>query len=377
VRAPIRILHEWSGLLAGLLLALLGVTGSILVYRTDIEAWQTRQWRQVQPVGVPRALDDLVAVALATAPRREFSKLVLPAASGETLQVYLQKPRPRTLKEADLHVVFVDPYRGVVLGTRALQAGWLYGLQDFHYALFAEGPGLRVNGVAAAVLLALALSGPVLWWPGWQRRREAFRVRRRPATAHWRDLHATIGVAAMLVLAILAVTAFYYAYRDTATAAVTLVSGNGAVLPPSAVADGAPLTIASWVAAARAAEPRATFHELRLPRRKGGTVSISFRLPDDETLGPHRLFVDPASARVLRVDRFDALPLGARVIGSMGPWHFGSFGGRATQAIWCGVGLVPAFLFGSGVWTWWRRRSQRRASTPVRGYGIAGTSRGG
>ncbi len=355
MRRALHSLHRWAGVLLGLMIAALGISGSVLVYRADIERWQTRAWRAVEPIGTPRPLDDAVALALARFPDRELAKIVLPSAADETVQVFVQTPRPRTLKEADLHIAYVDPYRGTVVATRAAAQGWLYRLQDFHYALFAEQPGLRVNGAFAGVLLVLAFSGPVLWWPGWRRLGGAFRVRARPPKAFWRDLHALTGVLASVMLLVTAATGLYFAYRSTATAAITLLTGNGAVVPPTAPGAGAPAPVEDWLQAVRRGVPGAAVDELRPPRRAGGAASISFRLPGDHVIGRHRAFVDPGSADLLRVDRFEELPTTARIVGNMGPWHFGSFGGRLSQALWCVAGLASALLFGSGAWLWARR----------------------
>lgn len=352
-------LHKWGGLTVGLLVVLLGLSGSALVYRADFERWETRAWRTVDPAGARLALDRIAALATAAAPRKVVTRIVLTGDDRSSVEVVLQDPGARNLKQARLLSVFVDPYTGSVLGTQSRDSGWIWLLQDFHYALFAGNPGLKVNGFGAVALLALAVSGPVLWWPGWKQRRLAFRVRSRPLSARWRDIHALAGVAACALLAILSVTALYYAFRSTATAVVALASGTSGVAPPTVDAGPAmsrPATLDSLVAAARAAVPDARLDELRPARRPGSAASISFRLPGDVIVARHRMFIDPMSARVLRIDRFESLPSGARVLASMQPLHFGTIGGRVTQALWFIAGIVPAMLFGSGLWLWLRRR---------------------
>ena len=216
----------------GLLIALLGLSGGALVFRADIERWQLRGWLEVGPDASRLSLDRVIAIGAAQIPEKEVVRVVLPHALTDSVEVVLQKRHPRNLKDADLVSVFVDPNRGTVLGQRTRAAGWLWKLQDFHYALFFGDPGLKINGVAAGISLLLAISGPLLWWPGWRRRQDAFRVRRRPNIALWRDLHALSGVVACVALALISVTALYYAYRTTATAAIALASGTSGVAPP-------------------------------------------------------------------------------------------------------------------------------------------------
>ena len=359
-RAVLHYMHTWGGLTLGFLIVLLGLSGSALVFRADIEQWQMREWLRVRPTDNRLSLDRIIAIGAAQIPQKEVVRVVLAHSPADSVEVVLQKRRPRNLKDADLVSVFVDPYRGTVLGQRARASGWLWKLQDFHYALFAGDPGLKVNGIGAAILLLLAVSGPLLWWPGWRQRQYAFRIRAKPNNAMWRDLHALSGVVACMALALISSTALYYAYRTTATAAIALASGTSGVLPPSVRTNAGSPVIAGTdvlIAAARQAVPSALLDELR-PSRGLHTAPavVSFRMPGDAVIGRHRMFLDPASAAVMRIDRYETLPAGARLLANMAPWHYGSFGGRLTQWLWFVAGLLPAGLFASGLWLWLRRR---------------------
>jgi uncharacterized iron-regulated membrane protein len=358
-------LHLWSGLAAGVLLVLLGLTGSVLVFRPELEQYITRDWRQVEPAEARLPVDRWIELALQAVPGKVLTRVVLPGNDSDAPIVVVQTAGARNLEEAALVQVFVDPYRGVVLGVRDASSGFVDALQDFHYALFAGEPGLKFNGVLAATLLLLALSGPVLWWPGWRNRRLALHVHRRPAFMKWRDLHALSGLALAAVLALIAFTGLYYAYRSTATALIIAATGDAAAPPPRVApsTDGEPAVarpLQQLWDAARDAEPAARFDELRPGRPPTGAASLSFRDPGDSVVGRNRLFVDPYSAQVLRVDRVRHQPTGSRLAANMGPWHFGSWGGRLTQWLWFVAGFAPAFLFATGAWMWWRRSVRPR-----------------
>jgi uncharacterized iron-regulated membrane protein len=205
-------------------------------------------------------------------------------------------------------------------------------------------------------------------------------VRGAPAAATWRDLHAVSGVFLSLVFALITLTGLYFAFRGTATAVLTLASGAASVSPPQIRRPSAPpggaaavgvvadtrsrgpvlAPLDALVAAARSVEPEASFDELRPARTPERPASLSFRLPGDVVMGRHRMFFDPVTAEVVRVDRHDSLDRGGRLFANMAPWHYGSFGGRATQWLWFIAGLAPALLFGSGSWLWWRKRRRSR-----------------
>ncbi|MEY3975769.1 MAG: hypothetical protein RLZZ33_824 [Pseudomonadota bacterium] len=368
-------IHVWVGLVAGLHIVLLGLSGSALVFRADIERWQVSNWLTVQLRDERFSLDEAVAHALREYPARELSKVLVPATAHESIEVVLQLRNPPTLKAADLISVYVDPYSLRILGERRRAAGIMWYLQDFHYALLAGELGLKINGIAALALLALALSGPVLWWPGSGRWRSALNIRRQPAAARWRDIHGASGIISWLAIMLITLTGLYFAFRGTATAVLTLASGAASVTPPAVLyhpatesSRDAPLTFAPlsvMLQNAREAEPTARFDELRPARTLQRPASLSFRLPGDNVPGRHRMFLDPTTGTVLRVDRFDSLDAGGRLFASMVPWHFGSFGGRLTQWLWFLVGLIPAMLLGSGLWLWLRKRHSGLVNSPA------------
>ena len=45
-------------------------------------------------------------------------------------------------------------------------------------------------------------------------------------------------------------------------------------------------------------------------------------------------------------------------------WHFGRFGGLGIRILWVALGLLPAILFCTGFWVWWKRI---RSGQPARG----------
>ncbi len=350
-------MHRWVGLVIGLLLVLVGISGSALVYRADIERWQTAPYRNVEPLDEVRSIDDWVVAARAFAPRKVLARITFPADERDAAQVFVRLAGARNLKQSELEVVYVDPYRAVALGSKQANSGLMWWLQDFHYALFSGEPGLKFNGLGAAALVLLALSGPVLWWPGWKRRAAALRVRSRPVAAKWRDLHAVSGVFLCLALLLIGVTGVYYAFRSTSAAVVMLSTGNAARAVPQSPpqAGTSMLSLQNLLTRAQALQPQAHFDELRPARAPGGAASLTFRDRGERVFARHRLFLDPQSGALLRLDHYDQLTASERLMANMQPWHFGYFAGRWSQWLWVLAGLLPAFLFGSGMWLWLRK----------------------
>ena len=67
-------LHKYAGLIVGLLLALTGVTGSLLVFHDTLDEWLTPQLR-TQPAADPASLSAVLAAAEAALPGKAARRL--------------------------------------------------------------------------------------------------------------------------------------------------------------------------------------------------------------------------------------------------------------------------------------------------------------
>ena len=109
-------------------------------------------------------------------------------------------------------------------------------------------------------------------------------------------------------------------------------------------------------AVARQTLPDAELSILTFPASRNAAFTVRKRLPGDwSRLGNQYLYIDRFRGEVLRVDRFDQLPAGARLVQSMAPLHYGSFGGHWTCVLWIFMGLIPGVLAISGFLMWWNR----------------------
>ena len=192
-------LHSWAGGLIGLLLALLGLSGTILV-------WED-QW-----IALPHSNEAIVQDAAA------LSRIV--DAAGSDLSRITFAEEGMSLH----HLVFRDgsgayvSQNGVVVDRWQSQWErpelWLF---DFHHHLFAGDAGEWATGIAGIIGLLFLVTGVILWW----RSRRAFRPRLLPRSwapgpivAHHRD----IGVVASPFLLVSLVTGIMMLFLPLRTA---------------------------------------------------------------------------------------------------------------------------------------------------------------
>ncbi|WP_232493080.1 PepSY-associated TM helix domain-containing protein [Novosphingobium kaempferiae] len=344
-------LHRWSGGLVGLLLALVGLTGAILVHR---DAW----------VMLPHAGDTQVQETQALA-----------ATTVALMADPTRQPQSITFANAGFGLDRLT-YKGGA-GAYVTQAGepvlewssqWArpeLWLSDFHQHLFAGEAGETVIGVTGLCGVFFVVSGTILWW----RTRRTFEFRLRPArmtrpsiVRHHRDL----GIVVAPVLALSLVTGTVLVFRPLAS--VILGPGapaeiDGALKPPAAavVQLSDDLDWEAMIRTARLRFPDAEVRSLSLPRAGSGLITLRMRGPE-EWLPNGRTTVWFAADTGRMVAVRDAVELPARVMAynALYPLHAGKVGGLMFRLVMTLSGLGLAMLGTLAVWSFWFKRPRAR-----------------
>lgn len=377
MRKLFTLAHRWVGLLAGLVLALLGLTGSLMVWQASLDAALNPGWFRA-PASACAAPATPVATTLALlaahAPRARAQTVVAPREPGAAYQVW--EARQAETGRRTEH--FIDPACGRYLGSRERGAVRLDAahavplLYELHSHLLAGETGHVIAGITALLFTGLTLTGLWLSWPrttgprlkAWA---QALKVRwQGPPARRWYELHRASGLWLLPVALVVSITGAALVFpnptRDGVAAVLPLqrlAKLQAAAVPATA---GAALGPDAWVAAAQREFPAARWSRLTLPAK--GPVEVRLLQPGElrESTGYTRVRLD-RQGRVL--ERYDPLaaPAGNQVVDSLFPLHSGEALGGAARLLWTVFGLLPATLLGTGAWLWWRRR-QRRALQP-------------
>lgn len=365
-RTVVRALHRWPSFVVGVVAMAVGLSGSILTFREEIERALYEPRVEAGPGTVPLAL--AMARATVIEPTRRVSVIVLPQEPGRPLQFVLQKRGARTLKEADQWVVYASPQDGGVLSWRRREGSVVARLRDLHFALFAGVTGLLVNGWVALVLTLISISGVVLWIQTAVKGR-LLAINR---SGSWKrtlwDLHRVGGLLFAALLVTAALSGAYYSFRETVTR--LLVSAAGPLPPRStpvvlAAPGSRPLDLDAIAMHARAALPDARLAVLRPPSQPGQAWAATLHRQGDHgestDSGP-TAFLNPHTGAVLRIDDRLAMRGSGRVLKTMEPLHYGKLFGLPGRLVWFLVGLTPGLLFISGL-LMWRNRTRGARST--------------
>lgn len=362
--------HMWVGLVLGLLLALLGLSGSILVY-DDAIAELLAPAPRAAATGTPLSLDRMADAARGVAGRGALL-ITLPRETGEAVSVRVTQARPRDGgarpaegPRAPATQVFIDPVSGAVLGTRKAQLPPLLMFAHQLHGNFLIGgrEGRQFVGWLGLAMLVLGATGLVLWWPKRGQWKYAFFVRRTAKGLRFhRELHAATGIWIFLVFMAVSFSGVAIAFPES----VGMVTGGAPAPLPFNLREGPAVTPLAGAAAigpaaavslAQQALPNALPTGIALPARRDQAVIVSML-----TYGAigASVYVDPWRARVMAVR-----DPSANFIAWQRPLHQGMGFGAIWRALVFLSGLVPALFVVTGVTMWVKKRRQRISMSAV------------
>lgn len=212
--------HLWTGILCGLYIVMLSITGSILVYRVELDrVFRTPPVRFIEG-----------AAALSRDQLKESAEKAYPGWTvtrvGErigrrnaAIEIWVERG---TAKKERLF----NPYTGEDVGDAVTQGElgvmWLARLHD---ELLFDRIGKYANGVGSIAVTLLVLTGAFVWWPGVARWRRSLGVSLR---AGWKkinwDLHSAMGFWLFLFMLVWGLSGIYLGLPEPFAAFVDAIS---------------------------------------------------------------------------------------------------------------------------------------------------------
>jgi uncharacterized iron-regulated membrane protein len=309
VRLSVRRLHLWTGLVAGPLLLVLGLSGGVLVFGSELDDALAGGTPVVSGTGPMASLDAIAAAARTPSPGARLRALRLPEAPDRPARVQI------TAGREELEVL-VDPRTVRVLRARAHQRSARAVVHSLHARLHAGRAGAVAVGLLGLALVGQSLMG--LWlsrpWARAGRGGRAF------------ELHRVLGVASLALNLLVAGSGV-----ALAAAAARTPPGTAGASPPAA---GPPPGLDAAAARAREASPGARVVGVVVDAR--GAIRVE--------MAPAGAYL-VASGRAVAVDADEG---GSRIWTLVQRLHYGDFGGWLSRALWALLGLVVSALAVTG-----------------------------
>lgn len=336
------LLHRWIGGLIGLVLAVLGFSGALLVHK---DAW----------VLLPHASDAQVQETTAIAATVE-KIMADPATRPEMITFAGQNFGLNRLRYPDGSGAYTDQAGNLVTRWSSQWERPELWLFDLHHHLFAGDAGETAIGIAAVAGLFFVISGIILW----TRTRKTFefrllpkRVSRSAILRHHRDL----GVVAAPLLMLALLTGSILVFRPMAA----LILGPAApaqidasLKPPSHphVSLAARHDWRALIVEARAHFPDADIRSLSLPRQGSGLITLRMKGPDEWLPnGRTTLWFAADDGRLVKARDASRLPQVVKIYNMLYPLHAAKVGGLSYRLVMTFAGLALALLGTFTVWS--------------------------
>lgn len=367
-------LHWFFGITAGLVLALMGITGAAYSFQDEIlrALNPTVLTVQKQPAGVlPPA--ELVRKLEATE-GKAVSMLWVESESSNAARVFFTPPPG----ERRGQMRYFDPYTGDYLGDAVGQD--FFGLMlQLHRFLAMGDTGRQITGACTLILIFFCLSGLYLRWP---RQVASWRAwltldwRKKGRSFNW-DLHSVFGTWCLLFYLLAALTGLSWSYEWYNKGLTRLLSDapQNERVRNRGPAPAGPAPIANyeaiWSSIYSTAGPGLSAYNIRMPPVAGQPATVYYLLqssPHDRAL--NQINLDPATGVVKSVERYGDKSLKAQLLTSIYALHVGSYFGLVGRIILTVTALCMPLFFITG-WLLYldRRRKKRQVRDARKGLG--------
>lgn len=378
-------LHGWSGVLLGLLLYAVILTGTLAVFADEIGDWSS-PLEQSPENAFPAGLGARLGTLATTVDPQYHEELSLFPRAGGAIQAFFHhhiqppgrsQPEPFgvqfTLHPQTLAVLERQQGFGEEISAHDRRNALADFLVELHVSLHIPPPwGFLLTGILGLAMLVAAVSGLLLHR---HLLKELFTIRRwRESLLERRDTHVIAATWNLPFAFVLAFTGSFFSFTSSVgIPAMAMVAFGGdqqklieTIIGTPPAEQLAPAPLGDLDAMLRDARQRAgaepAFVSIAHYGRADAQVTVFTRAADGE-LGSHNLVYEGRSGRFLQEKPGLGLvpSLGGTLADLMGPLHFGNFGGWLSKAGWFALGFASAYVTLSGLLLWTTRRADAPA----------------
>lgn len=348
-------LHSWLGLVSGIFLMLLGISGSALVFLKEIDHMINADLLQVLPDGKPLSLDTIYRKIGNDHPNLAGIAWLNPDAATDEAYEFRLYQNDGKISTYDLGMISINPYSGKVLregNLKDLHPSIMYWILQFHWSFQLGIPGMLLATIFGISMLLSSITGLIIY------RKYVWKVllfKVKIKTNNWRtissSLHRIVGVWALAFNVIIFFTGFW----------MNKFSLNAEYWKKQTVSSPAnTLSLQSMdqmLITAKRSMPDLILKKVYLPTQPGKNFQASGTVKGQSAVfDVNAVSIDPSTGVVITVERLTEKGIFDKVEATFFPLHVGNFGGFPIKLLYVIIGLLPGLLSITGALLWWRSR---------------------
>lgn len=346
--------HSWAALIAMLPLFIVSVTGSILVFKVEIDTWLRPHHMSVGTSEKAQrvSIDRMIASVESTFNDYEIAGWEIFNDRQRTDAAYLIKHNTH-----DWYKVYLNQYQGDILSEPKPMDYYLTDwLLDLHYKFLLDTNGMFIGAIISLMMLFLCISGMIIYRKFWQ---SLFQLRFNQARRIlFSDIHKFIGINSSVVLIVLAFTGAYWNILMVAHEIDDHVI-NEPYMIDGPLYDNQVVSVQSILERTSHDLPQFVPTYLLIPYEPDLDFRVFGYVPNSGVLASEYssvLTYDKQNGGLVSSLDIREANLGAVIDDSFRKLHFGYFAGLTSKIIWCVIGLSPIWLALTGLYLYLFKR---------------------
>lgn len=337
--------HSYLGLIAGVFLIIIGLTGAVLAFNEDIDE---AIFKPYQVEGYPNSLALDKAIETVQNHFPEWEARIVHFKKGESILFNLRLPDARRF-------VFVHPETGQVIAHIDANTTITKWILKLHYSFYAGVVG-RIWVLIVGILFFLSLITGVILYRKVIIKTLLFQVKiKRGHTRNFYSAwHRYVGVWALLLNLVLVITGVFLAYK---------VAKGGLETPKMPEFVKLNLSVEESLNKIKSAYPGFTPTYIRLPKQASSAITVNGVFNTDPFYYSqyfNKFLIDNKTGEIKSVTKVSEAGLLTRLDSMISPLHFGQYGGLVIKLLYCFVGLSGPFLSITGFVIWYKKRNKSK-----------------
>lgn len=367
-KKAIRKTHLWVGLASGLILSVIGITGSLYVFEPELAAFFERDLYKLQGKEVLFKDDLRIAAYIENKLNGNIESIQWPKRGRETYVFKLFE---------DKYWYYLDQSTGkITKGGEALGNSVFGFILDLHTTLTIGDFGRIITGIATLLFTIMMLTtGLYLWYPNNKKRKKSsFKIKWNASSKRLNyDLHNVTGFYFFVPLFLIGLTGSAFYFKDEAQWVVNKITfskpaknsfwtKNNQTLKLTETKEF--IDIQTALKEMDKYYPNMYKRNMWMTTKKDGNLSFAYQNNINVYSGGSTVIflkANPYTGKIVSELNPKKLPLGSAIVAEWQlPIHFGEFGGLLTRILWFVAGFLPALLTYTGSKIWWGRYNKRK-----------------
>jgi uncharacterized iron-regulated membrane protein len=203
-------IHLWLAIPLGIIIAVICLSGALLVFETEINELIHRNRYFVKEVkDAPIRLDELISKVNAQLDGNSVRSVQIPSAPNRNYTM--------GLAEGFRSSAYVNPYTGELIEITSFGDSFFGKIRQLHRWLLDDSRkvGKPLVGYSTLAFVLLLITGLIICWPkGKKQLKNLLRIKTQYGWKRfWRDLHVTGGMYVFIGLLVLSLTGLTYSFR--------------------------------------------------------------------------------------------------------------------------------------------------------------------